>query len=41
MKIVTEATIGQQANPEISTGESKEQNPFMPGPPGRIKKDKK
>ena len=41
MKIVTEATIGQQANPEISTGESKEQNPFMPGPPGRNKKDKK
>ena len=41
MEIVTEATIGQQANPEISTGESKEQNPFMPGPPGRNKKDKK
>ena len=41
MEIVTEATIGQQANPEIFIGESKEQNPFMPGPPGRNKKDKK
>ncbi|BEG63636.1 hemolysin D [Coprobacter fastidiosus NSB1 = JCM 33896] len=41
MEIVTEATIGQQTNPEIFIGESKEQNPFMPGPPGRNKKDKK
>lgn len=41
MKIVTEASIGQPANPEISADKNTEQNPFMPGPPGRNKKDKK
>ena len=41
MKIITEATIGQHNNPEITEGEPQEQNPFMPGPPGRNNKNKK
>lgn len=41
MKIITEATIGQQAAVESAPNEEKEQNPFMPSHPGKNKKDKK